>query len=117
MWGWQTTWNFGRQFLNSEVQNTNVFHSRVSRRHRRAVLLLFFASIRAFAFFSFQGQNNVISLMDGHVQHLASLCRICGDKIKDHMRKVDFITNRFVSEVHQIWKDLLLLDSPNVHPQ
>ena len=53
--------------------------------------------------------------MDIHVQHLASLCRICGDKIKDHMRKVD--TNRFVSEVHQIWKDLLLLDSPNVHPQ
>ena len=52
--------------------------------------------------------------MDIHVQHLASLCRICGDKIKDHMRKVD--TNRFVSEVHQIWKDLMLLDSPNVHP-
>ena len=53
--------------------------------------------------------------MDIHFQHLASLCRICGDKIKDHMRKVD--TNRFVSEVHQIWKELLLLDSPNVHPQ
>ena len=38
---------------------------------------------------------------------------ICGDKIKDHKRKVD--TNRLVSETHQIWKDLLLLDSPNVH--
>ena len=78
-------------------------------------VITFFALIRAFDFFSFQGQNNFISLMDIHVQHLASLCRICGDKIKDHMRKVD--TNRFVSEVHQIWKDLLLLDSPNVHPQ
>ena len=53
--------------------------------------------------------------MDIHVQHLASLCRICGDEIEDHKRKVD--TNHFVSEIHQIWKDLLLLDSPNVHPQ
>ena len=53
--------------------------------------------------------------MDIHVQHLASLSRICGDEIEDHKRKVD--TNRFVSEIHQIWKDLLLLDSPNDHPQ
>ena len=52
--------------------------------------------------------------MDIHVQHLASLCRICGDEIEDHKRKV--VTNRFVSEIHQIWKDLMLLDSPNVHP-
>ena len=41
--------------------------------------------------------------------------RICGDKIKGHKDKVD--TNRLVSETRQIWKDLLLLDSPNVHPQ
>ena len=41
-----------------------------------------------------QGQNNFISLTDIHVQHLASLCRICGDKIEDHKRKVD--TNRFL---------------------
>ena len=41
--------------------------------------------------------------------------RICGDKIKDPKRKVD--TNRLVSEPHQIWKDLLLLDSPNVYLQ
>ena len=53
--------------------------------------------------------------MDIHVQHLASLCRICGNKIEDHKRKVD--TNRFVSEIRQIWRDLLLLNSPNVHPQ
>ena len=44
-----------------------------------------------------------------------TLCRICGDKIGDHKRKLD--TNRFVSEIQQIWKDLLLLDSPNIHPQ
>ena len=50
--------------------------------------------------------------MDIHVQHLASLCRICGDKIKDHKRKVD--SKRFVSEIRQIWRDLLLLDSPDV---
>ena len=31
--------------------------------------------------------------MDIQVQHLASLCWICGNKIKDHMRKVD--TNHF----------------------
>ena len=53
--------------------------------------------------------------MDIHVQNLASLYRICGSKIKDHERKVDTI-NSFVSEIHQIWKDLLLLDFPNVHP-
>ena len=53
--------------------------------------------------------------MDIHVQHLASLYWICGDKIKDHKRKVE--TNRFAFEIYQIWKDLLLLDSPNVHPQ
>ena len=49
--------------------------------------------------------------MDFHVQHLASLCRIYGDKIEDHKCKVD--TNCFVSEIHQILKDLFLLDSPN----
>ena len=49
--------------------------------------------------------------MDIYVQHLASLCRIRGDEIEDHKRKVD--TNRFVSEIHQI---KMLLDSPNVHP-
>ena len=27
--------------------------------------------------------------MDIHVQHLASLCRICGDKIEDHKPEVD----------------------------
>ena len=53
--------------------------------------------------------------MDIHFQHFASLCRICGDKIGDLKRKLD--TNRFVSEIQQIWKDLLLLDSPDVHPQ
>ena len=75
----------------------------------------FFRINSSLCLFSFQGQNNFISLMDIHVQHLASLCRICGDKIKDHKRKV--VINRFVSEIHQIRKDLLLLDSPNVHPQ
>ena len=45
---------------------------------------------------------------------LTRSCRICGDEIGDHKRKVD--TNRFVSEIHQIWKDLMLLDSPNVSP-
>ena len=85
-----------------------MFHPRVSRRHGRAVLLIYFALILAF---SFQG----ISIVDIHVRHLASLCRIFGHKIKDHKRKVD--ANRFVSEIHQIWKNLLLLDSPNDHPQ
>ena len=45
--------------------------------------------------------------MDIHFQHFASLCRICGDKIGDHKRKLD--TNRFVSEIQ--------MDFPNVHPQ
>ena len=55
--------------------------------------------------------------MDIHVQHLASLCRSCGDKIIIRIHKRNFLANRFVSEIHPIWKDLLLLqDSPNVHP-
>ena len=33
-----------------------------------------------------------------------SLWLICGDTIKDHERKV--VTNRIVSEIHQIWKNL-----------
>ena len=37
------------------------------------------------------------------------------EKIKDPKRKVD--ANRFVSNIHQIWKDLVLLDSPSVHPE
>ena len=53
--------------------------------------------------------------MNIRFQHFASLYRICGDKTGDHKNKLD--TNRFVSEFQQIWKDLLLLDSPNVHPQ
>ena len=44
-----------------------------------------------------------------------SRSRICEDRIKGHKRKVD--TNRLVSETRQIWKELLLLDSPNVHLQ
>ena len=52
--------------------------------------------------------------MDIHFQHHASPCRICGDEIEDHKRKV--YTNRFASKIHQIWKDLLL-DSTIVHPQ
>ena len=77
-------------------------------------VITFFRISTSLCLFSFQGQNNFISLMDIHVQHLATLCRICGDEVEDHKRKVD--TNRFVSEIHQIWKDLMLLDSPNVHP-
>ena len=78
--------------------------------------LLFFALIRAFAFFLFKAKTTLLVLwIFTSNMHLASLCRICGDKIKDHKRKV--VINRFVSEIHQIWKDLLLLDSPNVHPQ
>ena len=80
------------------------------------MLLLFFALLRAFTFFLFKAKTTLLVLwLYIHVQHLASLCRICGDKIEDHKRKVD--TNRFVSEIHQIWKDLLLLDSPTVRPQ
>ena len=50
----------GRQLLNSEVQNTYVFHSRVSH---RAVLLLFFALVRAFAFFLFKAKTTLTLLV------------------------------------------------------
>ena len=61
-------------------------------------VITFFRINTSLCLFSFQGQNNFISFMDIHVQHLSSLCRICGDEIEDHKRKVD--TNRFVSEIH-----------------
>ena len=78
----------------------HVFHSRVSRRHGRASVIIIYIYIfcinTSLCLLSFQG----ISLTDTHVQHLALLCRICGDKSKDHKRKVE--TNRFVSEIQQI---------------
>ena len=77
-------------------------------------VVTFFRISASLCLFSFQGQNNFIILMNIHVIHHASLCRICGDEIEDNKRKVD--TNRFVSEIHQIWKVLMSLDSPNVHP-
>ena len=61
-------------------------------------VITFFRISMSPCLFSFQSQDNFISLMDIHVQHLASLCRICGDEIEDHKRKVD--TNHFVSEIH-----------------
>ena len=61
-------------------------------------VITFFRINTSLCLFSFQGQNNFISFMDIHVQHLASLCRIFVDEIEDHKRKVD--TNRFVSEIH-----------------
>ena len=48
-----------RQFLNSEVQNNYVFCPRVSY---RAVLLLFFALVRAFAFFPFFAKTTLLVL-------------------------------------------------------
>ena len=51
--------------------------------------------------------------MDIHVQHLALLCQICGHENEDHKCKIN--TNRFVWN-SLIWKDLMLLGSPNVHP-
>ena len=80
-----------------KVQNSNVFHSQVLRRHGRAVLLLFFEFIRAFVFFLFKAKTTLLVLwIFSSNMHLASLCRICGNKIKDHKRKV--VINRFVSE-------------------
>ena len=92
--------------MNSEVQITYVFHSRVSH---RAVLLLFFALVRAFAFLLFRAKTTLLVLWiftSNISPHFA--------EIEDHKRKVD--TNGFVSEIHQIWKDLMMLDSANVHP-
>ena len=60
--------------------------------------------------------DNFLIPRSKHVLHSrVSRGRICEDNIEDHKRKVD--TNRLVSETHQIWKDLLPLDSPNVHLQ
>ena len=79
-----------------------MFHSRVSRRHAEPCYHLFPINT-SLCRFSFQGKL-IYSLMDIHVQHLASLCGICGDKIKDHKRKSNEVdANRLVSE---IWKDL-----------
>ena len=91
-----------------------MFHYRVSRRHGRA-RVTFFSINTSLCLFFFQGISLFKVFMNIRFQHFASLCRICWDKTGDHKRKLE--TNRFVSEIQQIWKDLLLLDSPNVHPQ
>ena len=86
---------FGRQFLNSEVQNTYFFHSRVSH---RAVLLLFFALVRAFAFFLFKAKTTLLVLWIFTSNISPHFAEFAGMKFEDHKRNVD--TNRFVSEIH-----------------
>ena len=39
-----------------------------------------------------------------------------GMKLKIIIARYVRTMNRFVTEIHQIWKDLMLLDSPNIHP-
>ena len=84
----------------------------------RRRVITFFRISTSLCLFSFQGQNNVISLMDIHVQHLALLCRICGDEIEDHKRKIN--NNRFARAALFLkftnLERFMLLDSPNVHP-
>ena len=74
----------------------HVFHSRDSRRHGRAELLLFFAFIRAFTIFLFKVSLFIVLWIC--TSRLTLSIRICGDVIKDHKRKVD--TNRLVSKIH-----------------
>ena len=95
-------------------RSKHMFHSRVSRTHGRASVITFFPLIRAFSYFSLK------------VLVFSRYSWIFASNIPPHFteferiklaikRKLD--TNRLVSEIQQIWKDLLLLDSPNVHPQ
>ena len=52
--------------------------------------------------------------MEVHRARLEALCRICGQKIKDHKRKV--AASKLTTEVNRIWQVSVLVDSPNVHP-
>ena len=79
------------------------------------MLLLFFALVRAFAFFLFKAKTTLIVLWILTSNISPHFAEFAGMKFEDHKRNVD--TNRFVSEIHQIWKDLMSLDSPDVHPQ
>ena len=69
-----------------------------------------------YTIFEVRGQN-MCSTPGFHAYMGEPVLLLCyyRDKIDDDKRKLD--TNRFVSEIQKIWKDLLLLDSPNVHPQ
>ena len=103
---------------NLEFWYTIFLHSRVSRRHCRAVLSLFFALIRAFVVFLFKVSLFIVLwIYTSNISPLP-LCRIRRDQIKDQI-KHEVNTNRLVSEIHQkkSGKIYLLLDSPNVHPQ
>ena len=46
-------------------------------------------------------------------EKLLALCRICGDKIKDHKRKVH--ASKLSAEVNKVWQVSVLVDSPSVH--
>ena len=76
--------------MNSEVQNT---HTRFPLSGFTQTCYCFFSHKYEPLPFFFSRPKQLISFMVIHVQHLASLCWICGNKIKDHMRKVD--TNHF----------------------
>ena len=72
-----------------------VFHSRVSH---RAVLLLCFALVQAFAFSLFKAKTTLLVLWIFTSSITPHFAEFAGMKLK-------IITNRFVSEIHLIWKD------------
>ena len=64
----------------------------------KAVLLLFFALVRAFAFFLFKAKTTLIVLWILTSNISPHFAEFAGMKFEDHKRNVD--TNRFVSEIH-----------------
>ena len=82
------TKNFGRQFLNSDVQNkcsSSGFQADMAEPCYR--FSCFIALIRDFSVFLFKVRLLIVLWIFTFNISPLLLCQICGDKIKDHIRR------------------------------
>ena len=112
------TQNFGRQFLNSDVQNkcsSSGFQADMAEPCYR--FSCFFALIRDFSVFLFKVRLLIVLWIFTFNISPLLLCQICGDKIKDHIKRKQIQTALFLKFTKKSERIYFLLDSPNVHPQ
>ena len=91
------TQNFGRQFLNSDVQNkcsSSGFQADMAEPCYR--FSCFIALIRDFSVFLFKVRLLIVLWIFTFNISPLLLCQICGDKIKDHIRRKQIQTALFL---------------------
>ena len=116
------TQNFGRQFLNSDVQNkcsSSGFQADMAEPCYRfsCFFFFFFTLIRAFCVFLFKVRLLIVLWIFTFKISPLLLCQICTDKIKDHIKRKQIQTALFLKFTKKSERIYFLLDSPHVHPQ